>query len=195
MTGKTIPGVNDGILLDNREELIRLREEHHLVTEKLHCCEKKFRMLFEHSADPSLLISGNRFVDCNQATVNMLRAATREDILNTYPSKWSPEFQPDGRRSPEKADEMIALAVRNGSHCFEWLHRRTDGELFPAEVTLTLIEESGETVLHTVWRDITERKQREDALCQEQLFSNTLLESLPGICYLYSYPELKLLTA
>ncbi|MDD2733388.1 MAG: PAS domain S-box protein [Desulfuromonadaceae bacterium] len=193
MTGKTILDVNDDTLLDNREELIRLREEHRLVSEKLHHSEKKFRMLFEHSADPSLLISGNRFIDCNEATVKMLRAATREDILNTYPSMLSPEIQPDGRRSSEKADEMIAMAVRNGSHCFEWLHRRKDGELFPAEVTLTLIEESGETELYTVWRDITERKQREDALCQEQLFSNTLLESLPGICYLYSYPELKLL--
>jgi len=41
--------------------------------------------------------------------------------------------------------------------------------------------------------DITERKQSEMTLRQEQLFSKSLLESLPGIFYLYTYPELRLI--
>ena len=40
--------------------------------------------------------------------------------------------------------------------------------------------------------DITERKQTEAALLREQLLMMTLLDSLPGIFYLYSYPELRL---
>ncbi len=41
-------------------------------------------------------------------------------------------------------------------------------------------------------RDITERKQAEASLKQEQLFSKLVLDSLPGIFYLYTYPELRL---
>lgn len=41
--------------------------------------------------------------------------------------------------------------------------------------------------------DITERKQSEIILQQEQLFSTSLLNSLPGIFYLYTYPELRLI--
>jgi PAS domain S-box-containing protein len=35
-------------------------------------------------------------------------------------------------------------------------------------------------------------KKREDNLVQEQLFTKALLDSIPGIFYLYSYPELRL---
>lgn len=45
-----------------------------------------------------------------------------------------------------------------------------------------------------VWyfRDITERKKAEETIHREQLFTDTLLESLPGIFYLYKYPEFQL---
>ncbi|MFA6240553.1 MAG: PAS domain S-box protein, partial [Candidatus Hydrogenedentales bacterium] len=41
--------------------------------------------------------------------------------------------------------------------------------------------------------DITERKEAELALQGEQLFSQALLDSLPGIFYLYTYPDLRLI--
>ena len=148
--------------------------------ELLIASEKKFRMLFEHSADPSLLIVGNTFVDCNQAAVDILRAGSREEVLNTHPSVLSPEYQPDGRLSYEKADEMIAAAVKNGSHRFEWMHRRVNGELFPVEVSLTLIQEAGQSVVFTVWRDISERKKAEEERLnmEKQLLHTQKLESL-----------------
>ena len=40
--------------------------------------------------------------------------------------------------------------------------------------------------------DITDRKQAEEDFRREQIFTQTLLDSLPGIFYLYSYPELRL---
>jgi len=42
-------------------------------------------------------------------------------------------------------------------------------------------------------REIEEHKQTEAALRREQLFSKKVIESLPGIFYLYTYPELKLI--
>ena len=42
-------------------------------------------------------------------------------------------------------------------------------------------------------REIEEHKQTEEALRREQLFSKSVIESLPGIFYLYTYPELKLI--
>jgi PAS domain S-box-containing protein len=43
-----------------------------------------------------------------------------------------------------------------------------------------------------VIRDITDNKRAEEALHAEQLFSKSIIDSLPGIFYIYSYPELKL---
>lgn len=44
-----------------------------------------------------------------------------------------------------------------------------------------------------VEREVEEHKQTEEALRREQLFSKSVIESLPGIFYLYTYPELKLI--
>ncbi|RMG10206.1 MAG: response regulator [Planctomycetota bacterium] len=123
-----------------------------------------YRELFERSADAILIIEEERFVDCNQAAVDMLGYARKQDLLRTHPSQLSPERQSDGRDSYEKANEMIRIAFEQGSHRFEWLHKRASGEVFPVEVLLTAIEEEGRRTLHVVWRDISERKRLEEQL-------------------------------
>lgn len=123
--------------------------------------EERFRKFFEESADASLIIEGDRFVDCNQAALTMLRMHSKEELGTVHPSELSPERQPDGRSSAEKANEMIEIAFSRGSHRFEWLHRRADGEVFPAEVLLTRIVHQGTPLLYVVWRDITDRKRAE----------------------------------
>lgn len=143
-----------------------------------HKFEKKYNDLFEKSGDAFLIIQNGKFVDCNSATIKMLRYNTKAEFLNTHPSVLSPEMQPDGKTSFQKADEMMALAFKNGSHRFEWDHKKSDGEIFPVEVLLTVIENSDENqILHTVWRDISERKKSENELKQsetrfKQLFNN-----------------------
>ena len=127
-----------------------------------------YRELFERSADAILIIEGETFVDCNDATVEMLRYRSREQMLQTHPSELSPSHQPDGRKSFEKANEMIAIAFDRGSHRFEWNHVRADGELFPVEVLLTTVAEPGRRTLHVVWRDITDRKRLEEELRHAQ---------------------------
>lgn len=131
--------------------------------------EKKYRDLFEKSKDAVLIIHNGKFVDCNQSAVNMLRYNNKSELLNTHPSELSPEKQPDGKMSFTKANELMKIAFKNGSHRFEWDYKKSDGEVFPVEVLLTAIAtDEKNQILHTVWRDITERKQTELALTQSE---------------------------
>lgn len=130
--------------------------------------QDQYRMFFERSTDAFLIIEDTIFIDCNEATVKMLHYENKEDILNTHPSELSPVKQSDGSLSYQKADEMIAVAFKNGSHRFEWDHKRANGEIFPVEVLLTVMPEKNKNVLHVVWRDITERKRLERKLFQKQ---------------------------
>lgn len=154
-----------GVLLWNNklavEIVARKKAEARLSTS-----EEKYRTLFERSADAILIIEGDRFVDCNAATVDMLGYPSKEMFLNAHPWELSPPLQPDGRSSDEKAAEMIARALDAGSHRFEWTHSRANGDPFPAEVLLTAISKEEPPVLHVVWRDITVRRQAEEALQQ-----------------------------
>ena len=127
--------------------------------------EKKYKDLFEKSDDPILIIENNKFVDCNNSTVKLLRYKSKDELLNTHPSDISPEFQADGSSSFEKAEKMMLVAMQKGSNRFEWHHKKADGEIFPVEVLLTAITiDDNNKILYTVWRDITKRKQAEDEL-------------------------------
>jgi len=128
----------------------------------------RYRILFENSADAILIIEDGKFVDCNNAVVELLRYSNKRTLLQTHPSELSPEFQPDGRLSFEKANDMMAIAIEQGSHRFEWDHIKADGEVFPVEVLLTAIPSERGYDLHTVWRDISERKKLENELRHAQ---------------------------
>lgn len=124
----------------------------------------KYKSLFEMSDDALLVIENFSFVDCNQSVVKMLGYKSKEELLNTHPAELSPEKQPDGKLSFIKAQEMMNLALKNGSHHFEWIHTRANGENFPVEVWLSKVEFDGRTILNTIWRDLTEKKKAEQLI-------------------------------
>jgi diguanylate cyclase (GGDEF)-like protein/PAS domain S-box-containing protein len=135
-----------------------------------------YRCAFEGMCDPILLLKDGRIVDCNAAALKMLGGINKSKFLKSAPSDISPACQPDGRASGEKSEEMIAAALRDGFHRFEWVHSRADGSNFLVEISLTPITVDGEVLLLTLWHDITERKQAE----RFELFRSHTLELLTG---------------
>ena len=124
-----------------------------------------FRQIFYEAPDPILLIDESGcFVDCNQAAVRMLGAESREQVLMRPPSFFSPEMQPDGQLSAQKADMIIRTVFDQQNMHFEWLHNRPDGTEFYVEVSLKLITLHGRKMQLVHWRDITERRQTENTL-------------------------------
>jgi PAS domain-containing protein len=73
-----------------------------------------FESLFEQSSDAIWLYDPKTIVllDCNQAAVKLMGAETKEQFLRTRPEEISPEIQPDGMRSAEKAAQIIAIVER-----------------------------------------------------------------------------------
>lgn len=151
--------------------------------EKLKQSEKRFRELYEKSGDAILIIKNGIFIDCNKATIAMLKYKSKAAFLNTHPSKLSPKTQPNGQDSYSEAEKMMQIALKKGTHRFEWLHTKQDGTIFPVEVLLTTISnEPQNVIIHCVWRDIADRKQAEENLKQsEQLYKSVFGSSPLGI--------------
>lgn len=144
------------------------------VEQELHDSETRFRELFEQTADAILMKGEDGFIDCNQAAIDLMRATNREELLSKSPADISPTWQPDGRRSSEKAREMMDRAIEQGSHLFEWVHRRCDGTDIIVDVLLTPITVNGKTILHSTLRDITERKRVEEMLRSREAILQTV---------------------
>jgi len=125
--------------------------------------EEKFHQLFEESRDAMSILSRDGFIDCNQALLTLFHASDKSEMY-VPPWKLSPEYQPDGRLSEEKAREIIRRTYETGGAKFEWMHRKLSGEYFWCEITLTRIPWDQEDCIFVVWRDITENKMANDKL-------------------------------
>jgi diguanylate cyclase (GGDEF)-like protein/PAS domain S-box-containing protein len=129
--------------------------------------ELRYRVLFENARDSILLLSKGVFVDCNEATLRIF-GCTREQIIEQTPSSFSPEFQPDGRLSQDKAREKIDRAMTGETQFFEWQHVRYDGTPFDVEVSLNVITLNENIMLYAVVHEITERKLAEQELLKSR---------------------------
>ncbi|MDN7025192.1 PAS domain S-box protein [Methanoculleus sp. FWC-SCC1] len=137
--------------------------------------EEQYRTLFDNSSDGVLLLT-DAIVDCNGRVLELL-GYTREELLGKTFAEISPEVQPDGRRSVERAQELV-FEARAGSpqHVF-WQHRRSDGTLIDTEVSLKALSLHGQTVLLAAMHDVTDRLRAEKAIQQ----ANTKLQLLSSI--------------
>ncbi len=143
--------------------------------------EQRYRALFADSPDAYLVLKDGVAVDCNRAAEAMLRA-DRSQIIGQPPDSFSPEFQPNGKRSAAAAKEKIAQALKKGRLSFQWVHRRLDGEEFWAEVLISVTTQAGQPLLLVSMRDITARKRLEEALEEsERRFMDVLYSSEDAI--------------
>lgn len=147
--------------------------------EELRQNEEKLKAIFTGSNDAIMLLTGKGFFDCNPKTLEMFGIADKEQFTRIHPSDISPELQPDGRNSFEKANEMIQIAFEKGMNRFEWVHKRVDGDSFPAEVLLSAFDYGTERVLQATVLDITDRKLAAMQLQMQKEFYENILNNVP----------------
>ncbi len=139
--------------------LARKKAEIHILES-----EEKFRTLFDSAIDSIFILENNKILECNKATLKMFGIEKKEDIIGKTPWEISPNIQPDGNNSLEKAQSMINIALKKNSHTFYWKHQRNDGNSFDSEISLNKYEIGSRTYIQSIIKDITKRKQDEEEL-------------------------------
>lgn len=143
--------------------------------------EARYRTLYESSRDAIMMLAPPtwKFVAGNQATLELFGARNEEEFITKGLWDVSPEYQPDGQLSSEKAKDMIEKAMKEGSNFFEWQHMKLDGKEFLATILLTRVDLEGRELLQATVRDITEYKQTLESLLKSETKYRTLIENIP----------------
>ncbi len=134
---------------------------------------ERYRQMIEDAAD-GILISDQdgRYLDVNEAGARML-GMTREEVIGKKVS----DIVVDAEH--ETLVEMRARVGAGEWVLHEWQIRRKDGSVFPCEVSAKLLPDGR---FQGIWRDISARRAREDALrLSEERFRALTAAAFEGI--------------
>ncbi|GFO54284.1 hypothetical protein GMSM_12910 [Geomonas sp. Red276] len=145
--------------------------------EQLAESEERFQTIY-HNVNDAIFIHDSKdgtILDVNQ-TMCAMYGYTREEAL-----KLSVHDISLGRAPYSQAEAMVHLERAAGGEVsvFEWLCRRKDGTLFWTEVNMRGAAIRGEPRVIVVVRDITARKESEEALKKNEEALKGMMEQMP----------------
>jgi PAS domain S-box-containing protein len=133
---------------------------------ELKASEAYNRILFSDSVTPKVVFDAEngRYTDCNAAAVRVYGYQTRDEVIGMTPLDVSDATQYDGSESALAAHQKIRACMENGSVFFPWRHRRPDGQIWDAELSLMRLQHDGKVLILCQLQDITERRAAQNEL-------------------------------
>ncbi len=148
--------------------LVNITTHEAMENKMLRQAQNTFETLFEKSPDGIVLIENDSFIQCNKKILDIFGYTSEETFLNVSPLHIFTRKQPDGTHSILKLKEMKVLAQEEGSYQSEWVFKRSNGEVFWADIMLTSMVLNGRNVIYVVCRDISSRKEMELELSRQK---------------------------
>jgi PAS domain S-box-containing protein len=139
-----------------------------------------FHGLFNASPDAIILMDPHDpdiswpIVDCNKAACEM-NGFTREELVGH-----SIDILNEIEGNAEERRAYFEKLKEKGTIHKEVYHRHRDGHIFNIEVLSTIVTLGGKEMVLGIDRDITERKQAEDALRESQILYHSFVENMPA---------------
>ena len=96
-------------------------------------------------------------------------------------NEFSPEIQPCGTPSAEKAPALVQKARDEGFSCFEWMHQTLDGEPRPSEIIAKCVMRNGKEIVLIYNRDLREEKIQEEKVREANELNRALLDLSPHV--------------
>lgn len=165
-------------------DLERETRDRKLAESTLYTSQTRWKTLYDSASDAIMVLTPEmKLFAGNCASIALFGCKEEKELVGCTPWGLSPEYQPDGVRSEIKAKQMVDIAMRQGTHSFEWKHKRKSGVDFLATVTLTRMELEGSCVLQAAVRDITERNLMEKMLQASERHYRLLAENLSDVVW------------
>ncbi|SBV99525.1 putative Diguanylate cyclase [uncultured delta proteobacterium] len=114
-------------------------------------------------------------IDCNEAAIHLFGANDKHHVLNLFLEDFSPQYQPNGELSSDKARNYMQQAFKEGCVTFEWMHKMANGGMIPAQVTLIRLQwNENEFVLSAYAQDLRDIKEAEQEMIHRSNYLKTV---------------------
>jgi len=144
------------------------------ITTDKNIAEESLRIIFDTMPLGANFHSRNMdLFDCNESVVKLFGMPSKPELVNNF-HKLSPLYQPDGRLSSEKMQEVINKTYKDGYLRFEWMHQKLDGEPIPCEITLVRTRHENDFIITAYLRDLRESKNMMKEIHQHEKLLNTV---------------------
>ncbi|MBM4278954.1 MAG: PAS domain S-box protein, partial [Deltaproteobacteria bacterium] len=168
--------LTDGNHLVTHEDIT----ERKLAEQVLQESEEKYRTLFDGSREPTLIITKDEtFVDVNAATVELLGYNNKEELMGIKSMAqlyFNPEDQGRIQEILSKQDHVKDMEQE--------LRKKDGGKIYALLTASTRRNSKGNVISYKVTiRDITDRKQAEEALRESEEKFRAMIEGMmDGVC-------------
>lgn len=152
------------------------------VERRLRESEERFRAVFDSVSDAVFIHEwpGGSFVDANERAVLMF-GYTREELLDVSLT----DLCADSASCETHIASFLGRGRAGERSAAQWRVRSKNGEVFRAEVSLRCVHVGGQPYLVACVHDVEERVCAEAAIVRERRFSDAVMDSVPGLLYLY----------
>lgn len=162
------------VIRSSRLQFLRLKYREQIDRQAI---MKHLDFIMKHGNDIILLIDTDLYiVEANDRALEAY-GYTREKLIGMNISDL---------RTPEAASFLPAHVnelKEKGSSYIETLHKRSDGTVFPVELSAHTVEVEGTVYYQTIGRDITERKRVEEEMKESNKKLNTIINNLRGVVF------------
>jgi PAS domain S-box-containing protein len=140
--------------------------------------EERYRELVQSSPDAVIVQHEGRFLFANPAALRLYGA---NSIGQLQRKRFLELIHPDERAA---VSAHVTNTQDQGMPLQETKLLRLDGRVVPVEAIGTVVYDQGKRAMQIIIRDITERKRAAEALAAEKLFSDSVMDSLPGVFFI-----------